>query len=89
VESGCGRLWRPVLWAWPDADAVVALIEAEFADDTVYYDPSNGEFGIEGKEANIQGCRQFFAAYPDLHPQVTGMYLSTTRPCTASLRTGR
>jgi hypothetical protein len=63
--------------AWPDADAVAALIEAEFSDDTVYYDPSNGEFGIEGKEANIQGCRQFFAAYPDLHPQVTGMYLST------------
>ncbi|MFH1834177.1 MAG: nuclear transport factor 2 family protein, partial [bacterium] len=62
--------------AWPDADAVSAVISAEFADDAVYYDPSNGEFGIEGKEAIISACRQFFAAYPDLRPQVTGMYLS-------------
>ncbi len=63
--------------AWPDADAVVAIVDAEYADDAVYYDPSNGEFGIEGKQNIMAACRQFFAVYPDLHPQVTGMYLST------------
>jgi ketosteroid isomerase-like protein len=62
--------------AWGDADAECAVIDAEFADDAVYYDPSQNTFGIEGKQAIMSACRQFMALNPDLRAQVTGMYLS-------------
>jgi hypothetical protein len=61
---------------WPDADAVTAVISSEFTDDATYYDPSNGEFGIQGKQNIISACRQFFTYYPDIHAEATATYLS-------------
>jgi hypothetical protein len=61
---------------WPDADAVCATMDAQWADDAVYYDPSNDTFNLHGKESIMTAARGFRAANPDLSPSVTGMYVS-------------
>jgi SnoaL-like domain len=58
--------------AWPDADATFT----QFTDDAAFYDPSNGDFLIEGKKAVVDINRGFFNYFPDIKVHQKAMYLS-------------
>ena len=58
--------------AWPDADATFT----QFADDAAFYDPSNGDFLVEGKKAVVEINRGFFNYFPDIKVHQKAMYLS-------------
>jgi hypothetical protein len=58
--------------AWPDVDASFA----QFASDATFYDPGDGDFLIEGKQAIVELHRSFFSDFPQIRVHRTGLYLS-------------
>jgi ketosteroid isomerase-like protein len=58
--------------AWPDVDASFA----QFADDATFYDPTNGDFLIEGKQRIVALHRWMFSNFPGFRFRQKAVYLS-------------
>jgi hypothetical protein len=62
---------------WPDPDAASAVVSAEFAEDSTFYDPSSGDFlSFKGKPAIAGMVRGFLSNFPDMKVHRQGVYLS-------------
>jgi ketosteroid isomerase-like protein len=60
--------------AWPDVDASFA----QFADDATFYDPIDGDFTIEGKQAIVTLEQGLFQYFPDIKVHQKAAYLSAS-----------
>jgi hypothetical protein len=58
--------------AYPNVDAVFA----DFADNAAFYDPSDGDFLIAGKEQILAINRDFFSSFPNIQSQAKATYVS-------------
>jgi hypothetical protein len=58
--------------AWPYVNATFA----NFADNAAFYDPTDGDFLITGKQRIVPVYQAFFSYFPDIQAQRRGMYLS-------------
>ena len=58
--------------AWPDVDASFA----RFADDATFYDPTDGDFLIEGKQQIVALHQWMFSSFPGFRFRQQAVYLS-------------
>ena len=58
--------------AWPDVDASFA----QFADDATFYDPTDGDFLLEGKQQIVALHRWMFSNFPGFRFNKQAVYLS-------------
>ena len=63
--------------AWTDVDAAAAVINAEFAEDSAFYDPSSGDFlSFNGKQSIVGMQQGWLSMFPDIEVDRQGVYVS-------------
>lgn len=58
--------------AWPNVEAVFG----EFAENATFFDPTNGDFLVEGKQEIVTIHKAFASAFPDLDVEVEDVFVT-------------